>query len=125
MLRLHYTTALRNARYENAMFLSASKIHYLVAEKDMLESSASVTADILAVSRKLVAGHVDYPKVQVVEKDGRWFTLNNAQLCLYQRLEQEGRGRQVKVHVVPLNDVPQEVRRMMVVPLSSPPANGE
>lgn len=107
------------------MFLSASKIHYLVAEKDMLESSDSVTADILAVSRKLAAGHADYPKVQVVEKDGRWFTLNNAQLCLYRQLEHEGRGRQVKVHVVPLNDVPHEVRRMMVVPLNSKAPTGE
>ena len=91
----------------------------------MLASSDSVTADILAVSRQLAAGHGDYPKVQVVENDGRWYTLNNAQLGLYRQLEREGRGRQVQVDVVALSDVPQEVRRMMVVTLGSDDPVGE
>ncbi len=56
----------------------------------------------------------------MVEKDGHWFTLNNSQLELCRRLEQEGSCTRVKVDVVPTTEVPEDVRRMMVVPEKLP-----
>ena len=56
--------------------------------------------------------------LQVVEKDGHWFALNNSQLELCRRLEAHGKCKRVKVDVVPITEVPVQLRNMMVVPPS-------
>ena len=98
------------------MFLAPSKIHYMTAGDSALSSDA-LDRNLIAVSRHIVANG-DTPKIQVVAKDGNWFTLNNAQLALCRRLELEGRCTSVPVDIVPFTDVPKDVLSMMVVPTS-------
>ena len=96
------------------MYLSPSMVHFIHgADKTII--SHSIDRSILDVSRKILQNG-DYPKIQVVEKEGLWFTLNNSQLELCRRLEQEGSCTRVKVDVVPITEVPEDVRRMMVIP---------
>ena len=95
------------------MFLSPSTVHFINADKTII--SHSLDRNILDVSRKILQNG-DYPKIQVVEKEGHFFTLNNSQLELCRRLEQEGSCTRVKVDVIPLTQVPEDVRHMMVVP---------
>ena len=80
-------------------------------------SSGCVDPAVLEWSRKLVhAG--EHPRLQVVEKEGTWFTLNNAHLELCRYLEGDGTCKRVRVHVVPLSEVPKNVRNMMIPPIS-------
>ena len=55
----------------------------------------------------------DYPKLQVVQKDGDWFALNSAQLQLFQKWEREGKCSKVKVDIVSLHHVPPMLRNLM------------
>ena len=71
---------------------------------------------VLELSRKIVESGNCPPKIQVVEKDGHWFALNNSQLHVYRSLERQGRCTHVKADVVALNDVPVDVRLLMVLP---------
>lgn len=98
-----------------ATYLSPSTIHYLTADKGSALSTTS-DSDILKISRSIVEQR-DHPKLQVVEKDGHWFALNTSQLELCRRLERDGKCSSVRVDVVPLTEVPPELRKMMVVGL--------
>ena len=75
--------------------------------------------EFLDISRRILKNG-DLPKIQVVQKNGEYFTLNNAQLEIFKRLEKEGKCTRVKVEVLPLSGVPEHVREMMVIPLRQP-----
>ena len=96
------------------MFLPPSTIHYIHSEKDNILTD-SIEQSIIDLSRKIVQNG-DLPKIQAVLKEGQYFTLNNSQLDLCRRLEEDGKCTKVKVDVVPLSEVPEQVRGMMVIP---------
>ena len=100
------------------MLLQPSSIHFLSDHNSDIMShvlSTDIERNITDISRKIVANG-DYPKIQAVEKDGNWFTLNNSQLELCRRLEREGCCQRVKVDVVSITEVPIQLRGMMVLP---------
>ncbi|XP_067672236.1 uncharacterized protein [Haliotis asinina] len=55
--------------------------------------------------------------LQVVEKGGVYFSLDNARLGLLKRLQREGRCTRVRVEQVPLKNVSPGVQEMMAVPV--------
>ena len=95
-------------------YLTPSTIHYLHTHKDTSALSRTSDSDILKISRNIVEQR-DFPKLQVVEKEGHWFALNTSQLELCRRLERDGKCSSVRVDVVPLTEVPTELRKLMVV----------
>lgn len=70
--------------------------------------------DFTASYRKILANG-DIPVLQVVEKDGHWFSINDARLHICRCLETEGLCKQVKLDFIPLSEIPVEVRNSMVV----------
>ncbi|XP_041364713.1 uncharacterized protein LOC121380047 [Gigantopelta aegis] len=68
---------------------------------------------------KKVMDKGEYPRLQVAEKDGHFFTLNNTRLDLFRRLQDEGYCRKVTAEKIPLDQIPQGIQQMMIVPLSN------
>ena len=107
----------------NSMLLSPSSIYFICDGKSNVLTQV-LDKSVLDVSRQVVLNG-DAPRLQVVQKDGHYFTLNNAQLQLCRHLEKDGMCSRVKVEVVPLTDVPEDVRRMMVIPSAKAPSAEE
>ncbi|KAL5018884.1 hypothetical protein ScPMuIL_004606 [Solemya velum] len=97
------------------MFLAPSSIYFTNCTGKLSIQDITKEKDLIDVSRKIVQSG-DYPKLQVVEKDGNYFTLNNTQLQLCRRLEQDGMCRKVKVERISMTQVPEGIRKMMTVP---------
>ncbi|ESP04640.1 hypothetical protein LOTGIDRAFT_170609 [Lottia gigantea] len=57
----------------------------------------------------------EYPRLQVTQKDGKYFTLNNTRLHLFKRLQEMGYCSKVYVEKIPLCDIPCGIRDMMTV----------
>lgn len=95
--------------------MSPSNIHHINSDAvDII--SPELDKSIIEVSKNaLKAGEL--LKIQAVQKDGQWFALNSAQLDLCRRLEDEGSCQVVLVDPVPATEVPEDVRRMMRVPV--------
>jgi len=95
--------------------MSPSTIHHINSDAvDII--SPELDKSIIEVSKNaLKAGEL--LKIQAVQKDGQWFALNSAQLDLCRRLEDEGSCQVVLVDPVPATEVPEDVRRMMRVPV--------
>ena len=93
-------------------FMSPSCIHFMCSGDGNILCSQF---DVPALSERILADG-DFPKVQAVHKDGYWFTLNNLQLEVCRKLESDGRCSTVQVNIVSLSDVPDQLRKMMVVP---------
>ena len=104
------------------MFMAPSSIHYIAADNSVITGGLDDhTLDlgcrrVLEQNRRESQRSDEGAKIQAVKKDGHWFTLNNASLQVYQRLERDGNCRKVKVDVVPLRTIPVDIRRMMVLP---------
>ena len=116
-------TAVNTAKSGTGAYMVPSSIHHIYSGINNI-LSVDVDENILAVSRKIVETG-DLPKLQVVEKDGNWFTLNNAQLDLCRILEKDGICTKVKVDILPLSSVPVVVRGMMNVPEDKLKDNGD
>ena len=101
---------------DKVIYLPPSSIHYMYSAHSDIIHDTRVDARVMEMAGKIVLNNGELPKVQAVEKDGQWFTLNNAQLDLCRRLEMEGCCSKVKVDVVPLAGLPHTVRQMMVLP---------
>ncbi|KAK2140793.1 hypothetical protein LSH36_1247g00011 [Paralvinella palmiformis] len=99
---------------KSTTYMVPSSIYHIYSGTNCL-LTAGTDQNILDVSRK-IAESGQLPKLQVVEKDGCWFTLNNAQLDLCRILERDGKCTKVKVDIVPLSTIPRVVRGMMRVP---------
>lgn len=97
------------------MFLSPSSIHFTSCTGHLSIEEITRERDIIEASRHFVQ-NMDRARLQVAEKDGHYFTLNNTRLLVFRRLEEEGRCSRVKVDCVPLNAIPQGIRMMMVAP---------
>lgn len=97
------------------MFLAPSSVYFTNCTGKLSVQDITKEKDLIDVSRK-IAKSGDFPKLQVVEKDGHYFTLNNTQLQLCRRLEQDGMCRRVKVERISMTQVPEGIRKMMTVP---------
>lgn len=108
------------------MFLAPSSINFIAADNSVITGRLDDRTLDLGCQRVLEQNGReseridDSAKIQAVKKDGHWFTLNNASLQVYQRLEMDGKCRKVKVDVVSMRSVPMDIRRMMVVPRVKP-----
>ena len=73
---------------------------------------------VTELSRKLAAEElaIKVPKMQVSEKDGHMFALNNSSLQLMRHLERQGKLKQgkIQVEVVPLSKVPLNMQMAMI-----------
>ncbi|XP_074648234.1 uncharacterized protein LOC141903809 [Tubulanus polymorphus] len=103
----------------STLFLPPSTIHFMTCERNNMTAD-NRDFDVFEISRKVIENG-DYPKVQIVQKDGNWFTLNNLQLEVCRRLEQDGLCTQVKADIIPISEIPDELRKMMVLPQNPPP----
>lgn len=92
-----------------------SSIHYLTSDLTSMATSG-VDQDLV----RKVAETGDLPKIQVVHKDGHWFTLNNSQLDLCRNLEEVGSCSKVRADIVPLTQIPPLVRKLMAIPPANP-----
>ena len=102
------------------MFMAPSSIHFIAADNSVITGRLDDHTLDLGCQRILAQNGSQRfdngAKIQAVKKDGHWFTLNNASLQVYQRLERDGNCRKVNVDVVPLRTIPVDIRRMMVLP---------
>lgn len=97
------------------MFISPSKILYTSCLELGALNDISPDKDIIGISQTLRKG-ARYPKLQVVKKDGFYFTLNDTKLKLYRHLEAIGQCGMVRVEKVPIREVPEGIRKLMRVP---------
>ena len=67
------------------------------------------------LSNRFLQGQERIPKVQVAEKNGFWFALNNSYLHIIKDLEKQGKCAKIRVEVVPLSRVPETLQKGMVV----------
>lgn len=56
------------------------------------------------------------PKLQVFCKDGHYFTLNNAELRVCRRLQNDGFCHRIRVERVPVKRIPKGILEMMIIP---------
>ncbi|XP_052791173.1 protein starmaker-like [Mya arenaria] len=95
------------------MFLSPSKILYTHQYDPAIRMSTEQTFSEL--TKNSIHGSV-FPKLQVVKKDGFYFTLNDAKLQVYRHLEKLGKCGSVEVEKVALKEVPEGIRQLMKAP---------
>lgn len=94
-------------------WLAPSSIHFLKMHREIIvESDESL---VIELSNKLSNElPMKVPKMQVTEKDGATFALNNTSLQLMRQLEKEGKLRQIQVEIVPLSKVPFNIQQGMI-----------
>lgn len=102
------------------MFLTPSKILYTHLDPDI---SSSTERSFCEMSKSMHSSTV-FPKLQVVKKDGFYFTLNDAKLQVYRHLEKLGRCGSVEVEKVSLKEVPEGIRQLMTAPDTLPRYKG-
>lgn len=100
-------------------WLAPSSIHFLQMHRQLIEcDDATDDKAVTEISRKLAAEElaIKVPKMQVSEKDGQMFALNNSSLQLMRHLERQGKltQGQIQVEVVPLSKVPANIQMAMV-----------
>lgn len=99
------------------MLLAPSEIHFL---HDDSGSACALPPDVVdELGQRLEENRGRLPRIQVVEKDGSWFALNDSYLRVYRELERQGRCPRVDVAVVSLSKVPQDLQKGMTVVTSS------
>lgn len=87
-----------------------SEVHFL--KEDTLEIEAEMRDQIERRFRHLDPAQL--PRLQVAQKDGLWFALNNTMLSVFQSLEQQQRCQKVPVEVVALSKVPRYLQQEML-----------
>ena len=95
------------------MYLSPSKILYTHTIDEDVHSATEKT--FMKVTKTLQRGTV-FPKLQVVKKDGFYFSLNDAKLQVYQHLEKLGECGRVEVETVSMKEVPDGIKQLMTIP---------
>ncbi|WAQ95980.1 hypothetical protein MAR_028670 [Mya arenaria] len=94
----------------SSMFLSPSQILYIHHYDPEIRMSTEQK-----LTKNSIHGSV-FPKLQVVKKDGFYFTLNDAKLQVYRHLETLGKCGSVEVDKVALKEVPEGIRQLMKAP---------
>lgn len=83
---------------------------------DASQSEQLVTEADLDKKVKSVKEKKQIPKLQVFYKDGHYFTLNNAELRVCRKLQNDGICPRIKVERVPEYRIPKGILDMMVIP---------
>lgn len=98
-------------------WLSPSSIYFLKVHKQLIVDEEKDDNPVNELSRKLAAEEltIKVPKMQVSEKDGKMFALNNSTLQLLRQLEKQGKLQNglIQVEVVPLTKVPANIQMGM------------
>lgn len=102
------------------MYLTPSKILYIHRDPEI----NSTTERAFCEMTKSIHSSTVFPKLQVVKKDGFYFTLNDAKLQVYRHLEKLGRCGSVEVEKVSLKEVPEGIRKLMTAPTTAPRLKG-
>ncbi|KAH9498921.1 hypothetical protein Btru_005332 [Bulinus truncatus] len=97
------------------MFVAPSTVLYTTSPDTPGLQCLSSDAELEQLATKFLANSEGL-RLQVVEKDGHYFTLNNTRLQVCQWLETRGHCTTVRIDTVPLKSVPDGIKRMMVVP---------
>ncbi|KAK3593340.1 hypothetical protein CHS0354_031403 [Potamilus streckersoni] len=97
------------------LFLSPSNINFTNCIDHVTMPDLTMNKKIMDITRKFIA-RGSYPKLQVVEKDGHYFTLNDTKLMIFRHLEKMGQCEYVQVEKVSRKDVPEGIRNMMTLP---------
>ncbi|XP_033738062.1 histone chaperone RTT106-like [Pecten maximus] len=97
------------------MYLPPSSIHFThcTGETDIGDLTKDIDLERLTAKFE---NKGTLPKIQVVEKDGHYFTLNNIQLQVFRKLEEKGHCQNVKVEVIATKRVPVAIRDLMTLP---------
>ncbi|XP_053378895.1 uncharacterized protein LOC123562532 [Mercenaria mercenaria] len=98
------------------MYLTPSNILYTHRDPEIYSTTEKAFYEI---SKSMHSSTV-FPKLQVVKKGGFYFTLNDAKLHVYRRLEKLGRCSSVEVEKVSLKEVPEGIRNLMTAPDNVP-----
>ncbi|KAK3751498.1 hypothetical protein RRG08_030523 [Elysia crispata] len=97
------------------MYVAPSAVLYTLTPET--RSLATLTSDLQLeeLSKKLLSNSEGL-RLQIVEKDGRYFSLNNTRLQVCQWLETRGHLSTVQAETVPLTAVPDGIKRWMLAP---------
>lgn len=95
------------------MFLAPSDVHY-VRDSDNGLQEMPEEALINKLSNLMLQNKGSFPTIQVVQKGGAYFALNNSYLHVFRELERRGKCKRMKVDLVPLSKVPVLVQKCMV-----------
>ncbi|CAG2164810.1 unnamed protein product [Oppiella nova] len=97
-------------------WLAPSSIHFLQMDRQLFVDTDDTL--VIELSQKLAADEwsAKVPKMQVSERDGHWFALNNSSLQLMLQLQKQGKllDGLIEVEVVPLTKVPTNIQRAMI-----------
>lgn len=102
------------------MYLTPSKILYTHRDPEI----NSTTERAFCEMAKSIHSSTVFPKLQVVKKDGFYFTLNDAKLQVYRHLEKLGRCGRVEVEKIALKEVPEGIQNLMTAPDTVPNFKG-
>lgn len=95
---------------DRAIYLAPSAIRCIDPHGAQKEAPCSVRPqDVVSSSTSISEGQRDI-RLEAVEVDGRWFALDRDQLEFYQRLEQDGGCRRVRVEPVSLTQLPDDTK---------------
>ncbi|XP_060074629.1 myelin transcription factor 1-like protein [Ylistrum balloti] len=97
------------------MYLAPSSIHFTQCTGETDVGDITKDIDLERLTAKFESKDT-LPKIQVVEKDGHYFTLNNIQLQVFRKLEERGHCQNVKVEVIATKRVPVAIRDLMILP---------
>ncbi|XP_013415895.1 uncharacterized protein LOC106177608 [Lingula anatina] len=101
-----------------AKFAPPSAIHFTInnneqqPEGNPLENKQE--QELIECYKKTLANG-DFLVLQVAENNGFLFALNDARLQIFRKLEAEGECSLVKLDIIPLSEIPEEVRKNMLV----------
>ncbi|XP_055875719.1 uncharacterized protein LOC106068207 isoform X9 [Biomphalaria glabrata] len=98
-----------------SMFVAPSAVYFTTCPDVPNLECLTSDAELEELSKKILINSEGL-RLQVVEKDGHYFTLNNTRLQVCQWLETRGQCNTVRIETVPLKSVPDGIKRMMVVP---------
>lgn len=102
------------------MYLSPLNIYYTSVENQPEDFVTEIDLEKMTKSYKEKR---QCPKLQVFYKNKHYFTLNNAELRVCRRLQNDGFCHMIRVERVPVKRIPKGILEMMVVPEKQSTAN--
>ena len=91
------------------MYLSPAKIHFTTA-MDVKDIKQTVNT----VFKKIITRPGEPPVIQVVERKGQFFAINNSKLETCRMLETQGKCKTVRLDILPLDILPTEIQEFIV-----------
>lgn len=98
----------------SSRYLAPSDVNFIQDGEEKLQGQLDENT-VSELSNRILHNEGNFPTIQVVQKDGAFFALNNSYLRVFRELENRGKCAKMKVDVVPLSKVPPVVQHGMVV----------